>query len=116
MEAARTAADVHLHQALDVPVGRLIRRRIVAAIPGVYAMLAPMPKPIRLEGPRVTLSPLHKRDMEEFIRLNRRSRSRFVHPPTTPKRFERYLERAKGADIFRLAVRRGDGGAVLGSM
>ena len=81
-------------------------------------MLAPMPrpKPFRLEGPRVTLSPLHMRDMEEFTRLNRRSRSRFVHPPTTPKRFERYLMRGRGADIFRLAVRRSEDGAILGSI
>jgi len=81
-------------------------------------MLARMPraKPIRLEGPRITLSPFHKRDMEEFIRLNRRSRSRFVHPPTTPKRCERYLARGKTPDIFRLAVRRNEDGAVLGSI
>ena len=76
-----------------------------------------MQKPkVRLEGPRITLSPLHKRDMEEFTRLNRRSRSRFVHPPTTPKRFERYIARGKAPDIFRLAVRRNEDGVILGSI
>jgi len=75
-----------------------------------------MPKPIRLEGPRISLSPFHKRDMEEFTRLNRRSRSPFVHPPTTAKRFERYLERGKSPDIFRLALRRHEDGALLGSI
>jgi hypothetical protein len=34
-------AAVHLPATLDVPVGRLMRRRIVTLIPGVYAMLAP---------------------------------------------------------------------------
>lgn len=79
-------------------------------------MLAAMPKPIRLEGPRLTLSPFHRRDMEAFTRLNRRSRSRFVHPPTTPARFERYLERAKAPDMFRLALRRNEDGVLLGSI
>jgi ribosomal-protein-alanine N-acetyltransferase len=75
----------------------------------------PKPKP-HLEGPRVTLAPFRRRDMGEFIRLNRRSRSRFVHPPTTPKRFERYFTRGKLPDIFRLAVRRNEDGVILGSI
>ena len=43
IEAATIApatAAVHLSAPLDVPVGRLMRRRIVALILGVYAMLA----------------------------------------------------------------------------
>src|SRR5512138_3217665 len=73
-------------------------------------------KPTRLVGPRVTLSPFHKRDRDPFIRLNRISRSPFVQPPTTVERFTRFVDRGKGPDIIRLAVRRNEDGAVMGSI
>lgn len=64
----------------------------------------------------MTLSPFHKRDKDEFIRLNRVSRSPFVTLPTTPERFTRYLDRANAPDVVRLAVRRNEDGVVLGSI
>jgi ribosomal-protein-alanine N-acetyltransferase len=76
----------------------------------------PRPKPIRIEGPRVTLSPFDKRDKDEFIRLSRTSRSPFVTLPTTPERFTRFLMRGSAPDVVRLAVRRSEDGVVLGSI
>jgi ribosomal-protein-alanine N-acetyltransferase len=76
----------------------------------------PRPKPILIEGRRVTLSPFDKRDKDEFIRLNRMSRSPFVTLPMTPERFSSFLERGNAPDVVRLAVRRNEDAAVLGSI
>ena len=70
-------------------------------------------------GERVFLRPTARRDLEEFIALNRASRRLhrgLVSPPVRPEEFDALLKRCRGDDFVSLLVCRVDDGAIVGSI
>jgi [ribosomal protein S5]-alanine N-acetyltransferase len=70
-------------------------------------------------GERVFLRPPMRRDLEEFIALNRASARLYrglVTPPTQPEKFDTFLKRCARADCICLLVCRIDDGAIVGSI
>ena len=72
-----------------------------------------------LIGRRVFLRSPTKRDLEEFIAVNRTSvrlHRGFASPPTNPEQFIAFLKRCRRADCACLLVCRVEGGAIVGSI
>lgn len=70
-------------------------------------------------GDRVFLRPPERRDLEEFISLNRasaRSHRGLVTPPTQPDQFNAFLKRCRRTDCLCLLVCRVDDGLIVGSI
>jgi ribosomal-protein-alanine N-acetyltransferase len=70
-------------------------------------------------GDRVFLRPPAKRDLEEFISLNRasaRSHRGLVSPPTRPDQFNNFLKSCRRTDCLCLLVCRVDDGVIVGSI
>ena len=72
-----------------------------------------------MTGERVFLRPPTKRDLAEFIALNRAS-ARFhrglVSPPTQPEQYAAFLSRCRRADCACFLICRTEDGAIVGSI
>src|SRR4051812_25014850 len=76
-------------------------------------------KDATIVGESVFLRPPARRDLEEFITLNRASahlHRGLVSPPTQPDQFNVFLERCRRADCLSLLICQVDDGVIVGSI